>query len=250
MTTRFILISPARSGSTMIRATMAEHPQILMHGEVMGQNQVRSVMKAYLQEPIKTLGQEEFLNAMMLARRRDTRKFIADTLFKLGGKKRAVGFKLILDQAFSMHFSDAYLWLAEQNDIKIIWLIRKNHLACYASRLLVPKGRILVSAKDELPTQLTTEVDPDEFQQYIRNQEAAMKIMRERFIDHQSLDIVYEDIVKDPRAGYKKIFSFLGVDDDVEPHVATKKVNSTNLNEVISNLEVIRNHIVVRPFVD
>jgi hypothetical protein len=101
-----------------------------------------------------------------------------------------------------------------------------------------------------LPAQLTTEVDPDEFQQDIRNQEAAMKIVRERFDGHPCLELVYEDIVKDPHAGYKSIFSFLNVDDAVEPCIATRKVNATDLSKVISNLASIRSHAAISPFLD
>ena len=256
MLTRFMLISPARSGSTMIRETLARHPQVHMHGEVMGQKLVRKTLRAYLPEAIKALSPEEFARAMLLERSRDTRQFIQETIFVAGGNKKAVGFKLILDQAFSIHFADAFLWLADQTDIKIIWLDRRNHLARYASRLLLMleegrgEGRNLVWAKDELPAQLTTEVDPDEFQQGIRNEEAAMKIMRERFDGHPCLEIVYEDIVEDPQAGYKSIFSFLNVDDAVQPCIATRKVNSTDLSKVISNLASIRGHAAISPFLD
>jgi len=250
MITRFVLISPARSGSTMIRATLAGHPQVHMHGEVMGQRRVQTMLRGYLPKAIKALSPEEFERTMLFERSRDMRQFIQETIFVAGEKKKAVGFKLILDQAFSMHFADAFLWLAGQKDLKIIWLERRNHLARYASSLLHKKGRVLVWAKDELPAQLTTEVDPDEFQQDIRNQEAAMKIMRERFDGHPCLEIVYEDVVKDPNAGYKNIFSFLNVDDAVQPCIATRKVNSTDLSKVISNLASIRSHAAISPFLD
>jgi len=256
MITRFMLISAARSGSTMIRTTLAGHPQVHMHGEVMGRKRVRTVLRAYLPEAIKALSSEEIARTMLLERTRDTRRFIQETIFAAGGKKKAVGFKLLLDQAFSMDFADACLWLADQKDLKLIWLERRNHLARYASRLLLKlgkergEGRSLVWAKDELPAQLTTEVDPDEFQQDIRNQEAAMTIMRERFEGHPCLEIVYEDLVKDPHAGYKNMFSFLNVDDAVEPCIATRKVNSTDLSKIISNLASIRSHAAISPFLD
>lgn len=255
MITRFMLISPARSGSTMIGATLAGHPQVHMHGEVMGRKHVRTARRSYLPEAIKALSREEFARTMLLERSRDTRQFIQETLFVAGGKKKAVGFKLLLDQAFSMDFADAFLWLAEQKEVKIIWLERRNHLARYASRLVKRtkgggKGRSLVRAKGELPAQLTTEVDPDKFQQDIRNQEAAMKIMRERFDGHPCLEIAYEDVVRDPNAGYKSIFSFLNVDDAVEPCIVTRKVNSTDLSKVISNLASIRSHAAISPFLD
>jgi hypothetical protein len=256
MITRFMLISPARSGSTMIGATLAGHPQVHMHGEVMGPRHVQTARRAYLPEAVKALSPEEFSRTMLLERSRNTRRFIQETLFVAGGKKKAVGFKLLLDQALSMHFADAFLWLAEQKEVRIIWLERRNHLARYASRLLLKfkegrgEGRCTVWAKDELPAQLTTEVDPDEFQQDICNQEAAMKIIRERFDGHPCLDIVYEDIAKDPNAGYKNIFSFLNVDDAVQPCIATRKVNSADLSKVISNLAAIRSHAAISPFLD
>jgi LPS sulfotransferase NodH len=250
MITRFVLISPARSGSTMLREILARHPQVHMHGEVMGDKQVRRMLRGYLPKAIKALSPEVFARTMLLERSRDTRQFFHERIFVADRKKKAVGFKLILDQAFSLHFADAFLWLADQKDLKIIWLERRNHLARYASTLLHKKGRVLVWAKDELPAQLTTEVDPDKFRQDIRNQKAAIKILRERFDGHPCLEIFYEDFVKDPHAGYKSILSFLNVDDAVQPCIATRKVNSTNLSEVISNLESIRSHTVISPFLD
>ena len=116
MITRFMLISSGRSGSTMIGATLAGHPQVHMHGEVMGTKRVNTARRPYLPEAIKALSREEFARTMLLERSRDTRQFIQETLFVVGGKKKAVGFKLLLDQAFSMDFADASLWLAEQKE--------------------------------------------------------------------------------------------------------------------------------------
>ena len=125
----------------MIRTTLAGHPQIHMHGEVMGPRHVQTALRAYLPEEIKALSPEEFGRTMLLERSRDTRQFIQETLFVAGGNKKAVGFKLILDQVFSLLFADAFLWLAEQKDLKIIWLERRNHLARYASWLLLQEGQ-------------------------------------------------------------------------------------------------------------
>jgi hypothetical protein len=68
MITRFMLISPARSGSTMIGATLAGHPQVHMHGEVMGPRHVQTARRAYLPEAVKALSPEEFSRTMLLER--------------------------------------------------------------------------------------------------------------------------------------------------------------------------------------
>ncbi len=59
MTKRFILISPARSGSTMVRTALAAHPNILMHGEVMGTHRIRALVRAYLPEEYRKMEDEQ-----------------------------------------------------------------------------------------------------------------------------------------------------------------------------------------------
>ena len=248
MPVRFVLIAPARSGSTMTKAVLAAHPQIHMHGEAMGRNAARSLQRTFLPVTVRYLGRDKFQAEMLLARARDTRNFIASYLFAAGNEKRAAGFKLLLEQAFSLGFSDALSWLSGQPDLRIVWLERRNHLARYVSSLLHSKNRKAAARNAQAVPETTTDVDPEQFQQAVKNLRATTAILRGFFVGHPSLDVAYEDLVRDPRAGYRGIFSFLDVDAGLEPSIETTKGTTADLQSIIANIGAIRDHAAIRPY--
>lgn len=266
----------------MLRATLDLHPEIIMHGEVMGPNAVRGVNRKCLSE-YRFCSKTGFQSKMFALRKKNTIGFIDQVLFRVPPDKKAVGFKLLVDHALSLEFADASQWLAAGPDIKIIWLERRNHLARYSSTLLAKRGRVLLpytsvtsdgasAANNDQPTSGgeknsvrsrswlsylggqflpagkqfdvpgCVNVDVDEFMQETRNLTAAWSRLRDLYAHCDSMVVCYEDLVLEPEQNLSAIYDFLGVSLDGPLEFVTKKINPADLYASILNLHLISHH--------
>lgn len=249
MTVRFVVISEARSGSTMLRGTLTTHRDIIMHGEILGARRVRSLVRPP-RSPEAQLSEDDFAQRMLDLRRRDAGEFLERHVYASTLPAQAVGFKLLLEQGLSLEVAEIVEHLQAMDGLKVVYLQRVNKLARYASEILHRQGITHIRAGDQRPDQRTVEVDPDLFAQDCRNQEAAMRLFRRLFAGRESLDLTYEALAGDPVGSFREAFGFLGVAPDVEAKIGTAKINSSRLDDVISNLPAIAGHAAVRPFLE
>src|SRR5262249_51245812 len=73
---------------------------------------------------------------------------------------QAVGFKLFPDQIDNSTFRCVWKWLARQENLKIIYLTRRNLLATYTSLLVAQKDKRYAIRDQSQRSQTTVQIDP------------------------------------------------------------------------------------------
>jgi hypothetical protein len=113
--TRFVLLSAARSGTSLVMRTLEKHPDVWVAGEI------------FHPSPKWHLPPELAIEERLRVRELDPIEFV-EQVFSAGASKQAAGFKMWYDQNPS-----AADYVMARNDIKKIVLNRINKLATYSS---------------------------------------------------------------------------------------------------------------------
>ena len=118
ITSKFVLLSTARSGTTNVIATLGQHPDIYVHREVFLKNYRNTV-------------RPEFHEAFDVEELRKDQVSYVQKLLSFTPGPSCVGFKVFFVQA-----PKACNFLMADRETKKIILERKNHLAQYSSLLI------------------------------------------------------------------------------------------------------------------
>ena len=91
---RFILVTPPRSGSTMLTWTLSQHPALVSYGEIFHESFI-----GWGKEPAPSLMSESRLDRL---RRDDPLKFLSTHIWRGRAQSvKAVGFKVLYNQILS-----------------------------------------------------------------------------------------------------------------------------------------------------
>lgn len=193
---RFVIVSAARSGSSLLTATLDLHPRILCHGEIFHAKIDRHVRADALAATGAAL------------RDADPLGFALGILaFREG--EHAVGFKMWRLQ--SPDVCDALL--ADPDVLKII-LERQNGLAAYSSAQLAKRSGVWNLGVRPRPDMLASarsarsRFDADEFLRFLARRDAMFEQYREA-ARGPVLDITYTALAGP--GGFEPVFDFLGV---------------------------------------
>jgi len=170
-----------------------DHPQICCHGELFGPDAVRGISKyGHLQfgttPSERRSGSIDFLNNAYKAKK---------------AKVKAVGFKLLYQQAWNIESAELLDHLASDHNIRFLFLWRRNLVA----RFLSERKRRMRLRGEESPRLPGV----GEVQQDSRNQIAALARTESHFRKHPRMYIDYEDLVADGNAVFKQVWDFLSV---------------------------------------
>ncbi len=231
---RFIIVSRARTGSTMLRWMLNSHPDVCCHGEI------------FSAEPLEG-------RLMNVRNRQDTRVAPAAVSAKLEqpvdflerfaferGSFRAVGVKTLyhdLEQYADGYVLDA---LRSNRDIRIIHLTRVNRLKRYISNCIASDiTKVAVAFEDqERPAVRPIVLSPEECIRDIAATGRAEERFRGYFRDREVLEVTYEQLVVDKQGAGSQIQQFLGVlPIDLQPR--TIKLNPDSLRDLIENYDEV-----------
>jgi len=197
--TEFIILGPARSGSTLLRNLINRHPKITCHGELFA----KRILGYALNSPpthdllkIRSEGVDNFLD------------------FIYSGKSTVIGFKLLYEQCFQaerVHLIDKI----NERRVKVIHLWRKNLASVYVSR------RNLINFEKE-----PISISKNEFLEFIRSINSAKKHTIKAVHGLQRLDIFYEDLISNHAMVLDSIFDFLGAE-RIKISLPDKKISAT-----------------------
>lgn len=216
MRKRFLIINPARSGSTMLRRMLDKHPEINCKGEIITR---------------KTVQAEDLMKFLR------TDAFHKVAKYKDAEKVRAVGFKFKYHEYFNV-FSKFPKFLSANQDVLIIHLRRKNLLKRYISgetTKLRTEDKYATIGGDK-PQQIRFEIDCEHALKNIQKIERFEKNISELNQSHKVIDVYYEDLaIAEKRAEIlHQIFKNLEVQ-DIKIQPDTIKQNSDSIEDIIIN---------------
>jgi hypothetical protein len=199
---KFVIIAPARSGSTLLREMLNRHPAICCHGEVYGVHRVLG----HSMHAIQALEPEQALKL----RRRDPVAFLDEHVFS--SQRPVVGFKLLYGQLLNLDFAPVLHRLIDEPDLHVIHLWRRNLVARHVSEARL---RMKVAARKPggAPAEfLEHALRPALVERSCRVNIAARACARRLFDRHPSLQIDYEDYIGAQDSQSTRLCDFLGVD--------------------------------------
>lgn len=202
----FVLLAHARSGSTMLVRSLAEHRHVRMFGELFNPDENERA-RAYSQiSRCKAARRRKITPAMYYRQGEDGAEFLAERVFYkryYEGWIKCVGFKIFYTQARdTLNAKNAWKYLLENTHIRVIHLYRFNLLETYLSyriALLTDQWALLpqeVSKQKEVPP---LRLEPDDCAAFFDEMVASRQWARKAWKDHSILELTYE---KDLCSGY------------------------------------------------
>ena len=149
---------------------------------------------------------------------------------------RNVGFKL-----FYYHLTEnEWKKFLSYKDISIIHLTRRNHLRTLVSLEIAFKTNRWTSGNSKLSLESRiVYLDPDKLLKDIEKIIKYENITRDRFRDRKMMEVVYEDVVKDPINQFTQIGNFLGITDIDHQKIHIRKQNPEVLKNLIGNFDEV-----------
>lgn len=217
---RFVLVGPARSGSTMLRVMLQKLPGARCCGESYAKTTVRG-------SPSQSGLSKEGLYSL---RRQDDQKFLEEIGYV---PQRTAGIKILYDQFFGLWSANFVRFLRENPDIKVIHLWRKDLPARYFSELLhITKA---LNKGTRLPKVIDHQCDADILYQdslrLVNTSHLIDDILRDHAIHHAA----YEDIRFSEEARLN-LLRFLGMESALKKFKVPTQIVNPNISLVSMNL--------------
>lgn len=187
--TPFIILCQPRSGSTLLHTYLNSNPEIKSYGEI-------------LQEAIKK-------NTQALHEAN-----IRDLVFDPHSPTiKAVGLKIFYEYTGNTKYKEVFKQIAEQNEIHVIHLVRKNTLKLFTSLKIAEETNVWsISKASEANTLHKVEIDPKEYESFLKTHKSYKELMSRLFENHPCLTVEYELLSNDPQTTLKSIQRFLKVE--------------------------------------
>lgn len=207
---RFAIVSYARTGSNYLSDGIKSSKSVQMYHEIFAEHN-------------REVGN-------------DFDKVISRLYRRQGRRIENVGFKL-----FYYHLTDVE-WekFLSHKDISIIHLTRRNRLRTFVSLEIAFKTDKWTSGRKDLSLQSRIiRLNPNKLIKKIEEIEKYEKTAKERFFDRKMIEVVYEDVVKDPINEFMRIGKFLGITDIDLQKIHIRRQNPESLRDLIENFDEI-----------
>lgn len=230
--TQFAVITRGRTGSSLLLSLLHSHPNIRVHGEVIGEDRLR---EPYYKDRIKTKGTVPYIKEYL----------------KRSGFESAVGIKILyyqVEQEYEKHWetnglSNVLAFLKEQKEIKIIHLKRHNYLECFTSIHVAARTKkytqFKTQSKRESKIQIT--LPPEDCDKEFNRIDHWESACDQAFKDHDLLEVYYETLATDMKGTCNRILDFLNIPNRALT-TRMKKQQQRPLSEVIKNFEDLKKH--------
>lgn len=241
--TRFLILSTSRSGSTLLMHLLQQHPHIRAFGEVFRN----------LTRPEPTISWDidyypQYADWRRLYREHPVRFLRACVYAPQPTTVRAVGFKLFYFHARNEAGRPVWDALADDRELNVIDLERRDLLAMYLSWERATRHRAFAASSKRSPTASEPiTLDPEAcrtfFERRNRNREHAMSY----FKDHKVFTLSYEELSEHPAEQVQRVFRFLG-QEDYPVTARLQKQSRGSLRDNIRNYDELRNHFIGTPW--
>jgi len=244
MSTRFVIIGAARTGSTLLVRTLNSIHGICCHGELLA-DKVRGYQDGFDPEQASREEREARLERLGQARDADPVAFMQRAL---SGDNAATGCKALYSDLLDPRWRAVTTALLAMPDIRFIHLVRRNSLRRYVSQQILQAGgpnHSGAGGRSEHRIQVHIDIDA-----YLRSTAAVAAEGRECLAllgDRPILEISYEQLAADTAATVATVCDFLGLASppgDIAP--ALSKVGATDLRDTVSNYRELLEHPATR----
>ena len=229
MKTKFVVVGTQRSGTTFIRLCLISHRDVKCHGELFYKNYPFN--EAYRVYRKKNMGHRL---RHYLARAELVREYLDDIYRSCEGD--AVGFKLMYSEVRRIPYAyPSVLNYIDDNNIKVVQVIRKNVLKTYVSRCAAMQ-RKLYHVKEKVDVSKIILNTRDVLKELKKINRENMW-WQERYSGGDYYSVCYEDFVKNKEEESAGLLNFLNVASD---HVLTSKIvkiNPDRLQDIVENYD-------------
>ena len=215
--TPFLVLGAGRTGSTLLRHLLNDHPGVHCAGEVLNvSNPVRQALPG--------AREHELLTPARLLHRR---------VFAVPGVT-AAGFKLFYQHGMGS-MPTAWVYLDALEDLRVIHLQRRDALARYVSLQRALRDGHWTRTGDSAPVeQPPFDVDPEHFVWWVDLWRERRARALERLSGRPVLEVWYEDLAADRAGQLAEVFAFLDVP-AAPVEAALRKQRTRPLEEVVAN---------------
>jgi LPS sulfotransferase NodH len=237
VTVPFALLTTQRTGSSWLTTLLDSHPEADAYGELF-------LAGEGTRPPWGARGIERFWSFRSAAGARGHRPrrpritfAYLDHLFASNPTARAIGFKLMYDQA--ARYPET-LFYCVRNRIRMIHLVRTNILDVVISReLMLARGTPHATAEREV-TALRVSLDPSSIRRRLRALELEAAFFRRvlRTLRLRHIEVRYDTLVSEPGT-IQRVLRFLDLPDDAALHSPLIKMNDRKQSELVENYEAI-----------
>jgi len=240
----FVIITPGRSGSEHLSETLHNHPDIQMDGEIFNRsNESSNGLRSFVRSNHTRRALSYVFNRERLSRypvNLPLQRLIDDFLIARHTSAKAFksGFKITLDQLYAYPYLFKYI---KQNNIRIIYLTRKDLLAVVLSLLQARKTGIYINRED-IPAMGGEPVlfNVNKVQALYHTIADQQKRLYEYMKHMTCLHIYYEELFSHYRSHLTNIQRFLELSVIRElPQSTIKKIHPANLSLWVKNLDEI-----------
>jgi LPS sulfotransferase NodH len=235
----FVIVSPPRAGSTLLRLTLNGLDDVRCHGELLNHKRV-SGLENEAALPVDRKERRMRKTRLLEERARDPVGFVQRALSSEDAA--ASGFKMLYHQFENPVFDPVISWLTAERSLRIVLLWRNDELRRYVSERVLRAGGPAHSGPGGRSERLVrVKIDPDTFLAETRRLREQRASLRGRFERHSTMDLSYEDLVEKPQAAIARTAEFVGAATPSRPvELALAKVGATDLAEVVTNLDELR----------
>ena len=211
--TKYILLARPRTGSTLLNLMLRSHPNVCAWGESFGR-----------------IGQQNEAH------------ILANIFSQYPERVRAVGFKIHYNHPGDRNATQIWKRLRQMDDLHVIHLKRKNLLRTIVSSQIAQKLRLTqISKASKRPTLLERSVlltAPDLRDRFMTTQKHEFNFSQ-KFSEHSSLHVFYEDLVANPEQEFRRITDFLCLPFFL-PEIRVKKMNPEKLSSLLPNYAALK----------
>jgi hypothetical protein len=218
--TRMVVVGYARTGSNYLLDGITSSKSVRMYHEIFAEHN---------REPGK-----------------DFDRIFAKLLRKHEKSVKVVGFKL-----FYYHLTESeWTKFLRHDEFKVIHLTRRNRLRTILSLEIAMKtNQWKIRANSNVRADdRRVHLDPGDLVERIATIQRMETETRERFKCRPLLEVVYEDLITDPIAGFQRISEFLNLT-DIDPRKnILKKQNPEGIKDLIINFSEVAQSLAGTPY--
>jgi LPS sulfotransferase NodH len=212
---KFIILSRARTGSTLLQLMLNAHPAIHAKSEI---------FTRLYGSPVQTV--------------------LNDIFAPHPARVKAVGFKIFYNHPVDDDSGRVWETLKKMEDLKVIHLKRKNMLRSLISEKIARKTNVWGIKKNDnrIRTQRkTVTLTVEDMEQTFQQVKEWEKKYQRMFQAHPMIDVHYEDLIDNPEMEFQKITRFLGVD-FIVPEIKLRRQNPESVFNLVENYGFLKKH--------